>query len=48
MTYGKPELLLLADARVAIQANDGTGQKESGSGDSFPINVTTGAYEADE
>jgi hypothetical protein len=47
MTYGKPELLLLADARVAIQANDGTGQKEGGSGDSMPLQ-TPGAYEADE
>jgi hypothetical protein len=47
MTYSKPELVLMADARVAIQSgNDGIGK------DGLPPETmnqsTQAAYEADE
>jgi hypothetical protein len=54
MTYAKPELVPLADARVAIQSNtdDGTsdGSKEVSPQEniSHPLQPTNAAYEADE
>jgi hypothetical protein len=51
MTYTKPELVLLAEARVAIQTTDpndtGNGHKELSTIDS-PKDASSGAYEADE
>jgi hypothetical protein len=50
MTYSKPELVLMADARFAIQSDDGgTAHKEEVNGEGIPSRVQTpGAYEADE
>ena len=44
MTYAKPELVLLADARVAIQTSDT--HKDTGGHESFQ--TESAAYEADE
>ncbi len=49
MTYAKPELVLLADARVAIQKNDQTTTKNAMGFESPQVHATESpAYEADE
>ena len=55
MTYAKPELVLMADARVAIQSNtdgsDGAVHEKELLPDEIGSNAlmpTTSAYEADE
>jgi hypothetical protein len=51
MLYAKPELVLLADARVAIHSTGDAGDqgaKEMPNTESTRPNATSGAYEADE
>ena len=49
MTYVKPELVSMADARIAIQSDDGSGShKESPVQEIGNLTASTGAYEADE
>jgi hypothetical protein len=47
MTYAKPELVLLADARVAIQATDNNTDKAGGPRETI-VHDSNPAYEADE
>jgi hypothetical protein len=56
MTYTKPELTLVADARAAIQSVDNSGndgmqvkeQHQLETGQNTIFQPTSGAYEADE